>query len=80
VESMEVTGRTPEIETMINRQMACIIGVEGITYHGLFCRPFSTALAHFSAARVAELCVQDDHDAFQVALTAATKRLPVAGW
>ena len=80
VESIDVTGRTPEVETMINRQMACMIGAEGITYHGLFCRPFSTALAHFSAARVAELCVQDDHDAFQTALAAATKRLPLAGW
>ena len=79
-EAIEVTGRTPEIETMIDRQMACMVGVEGITYHGLFCRPFAMALAHFSAARIAELCSQQDYDGFQAALAQVRDCLPMASW
>jgi hypothetical protein len=79
-ESAKSTGLTPEVEIMIDRQMACMVGVEGITYHGLFCRPFATALAHFSAARIAELRANEDLVGFHAALAEARDRLPVMSW
>jgi hypothetical protein len=79
-EATEGQQRSPEIESMMDRQMHCLVSAEGRDYHGLFCRPFAMALAHLSAARIAALCAAEAGEQFAQALTEAGRKVPPPTW
>jgi hypothetical protein len=66
---------------MMDRQARCIVGPQGRLFHGLFSRPFASALAHLSTAALALRCHQEDPARFEEALEKAAARAERAdGW
>jgi hypothetical protein len=67
-------------EIMMDRQARCINGPQGKLYHGLFCRQFASALAHFSSAALALRCRERDPRRFEESLQRSLGSMDHAGW
>ena len=73
-------GANRMLEKAVERQLTYLVTQEAKSYFGLFCRSFSTALAHLSFAYAAEKCMMQDPAGFEKALTGAQKNVLNTLW
>lgn len=71
--SLEGVGYDRNLEQAVGRQLNYLLSQEAKGYFGLYCRPFSTALAYLSFAYIAELCLKKDPAGMDAAVAAAMK-------
>jgi len=69
-ESLDDNGK---LQKVVERQLNYLISQDAKKYFGLFCRPFSTALAHLSFAYIAEKLMEKDPEGFEKALSNEAK-------
>lgn len=69
----ESSGTCRNMERAVERQLSYLTSQDAKSYFGLFCRPFSTALAHLSFAYISEKLMEKDPEGFERALRNAAK-------
>jgi hypothetical protein len=78
--SLVGVGYDRALEQAAARQLNYLLGRGAKSHFGLYCRPFSTALAYLSFASIAERCRAEDPDSMDAAIAAAMKNDPDLLW